>query len=447
MGFAARRRRRRADVDRLARDRRFARTHSSAFRASTRSARRRAGSPGDPPRRGARCAGDSVRRSASAIRATLFVEHLKPQVRAPSRARPRHRTARGLATRNPRSHGVEHLRARPRGAARGAVLWVMAFCGPLLCEDSRLARAGFRVAHLSMPFHGGFSYSRLAASTCSIPWTRRSPRTSTSPNGSVIPLDGKLGHLRGLPRSSSQTVAFLIAGEHRGKRNVTAPLLGRRQRRSRPAPGASRDRRAPRSLMVQARQVHRAVYPRGDRPRHDRAGLSPAEGAATVVGEFAARLDAWLREHPADWERWSTIDPGGGPGPVARRRDPLRQSNHRTADTLRLRCTALTAPVGRPDSRPPDAHRLRRPVSAPRRTARRARRARSALTATYDRSREARVRTRRSGRSSERRDRRLRAGEAERLDGCPPGRNAACARALVSAPVAADIPPPLAEYP
>ena len=232
----------------------------------------------------------------------LFVEHLKRKYEhLLGRARDTHR--RGW---HPEIEidGVEHLR-RALAAGRGAVLWVTAFCGPLLWKIA-LARAGFRVAHLSMPFHGGFSYSRLALGVLN-PWTRRSEDKHLAERV-VIPLDGKLGHLARLREILLANGCVSIAGEHRGKRSVTAPLLGREEAFAIGAWSLARSTGAA-LLMVRARRVAPGGYRVVIDPVTIEPGLSPAESAATVVGEFAARLDAWLREHPADWERWSTIDP------------------------------------------------------------------------------------------------------------------------------------------
>jgi hypothetical protein len=61
--------------------------------------------------------------------------------------------------------------------------------------------------------------------------------------------------------------------------------------------------------MVRARRVAPGGYRVAIEPVTIDPAVSPAAGAAAAVGEFAARLEAWVRDDPADWERWSTFDP------------------------------------------------------------------------------------------------------------------------------------------
>ena len=232
----------------------------------------------------------------------LFVEHVKRKYEhLLGRARDTHR--RGW---HPEVElcGAEHLR-RALAAGRGAVLWVTACCGPLVPKIA-LERGGFRITHLSMPLHGGFSHSRLALRVLN-PWTRRSEDKHLA-GRVVMRLDGTIAHLMRLREILLANGCVSIAGEHRGRRNVTVPVLGEEQAFASGACSLARSTGAA-LLMVQSHRVAPGAYRVVIEPVATDQGLSPLAREKAVIGDLAARLDAWVRAHPADWERWSTIDP------------------------------------------------------------------------------------------------------------------------------------------
>ena len=232
----------------------------------------------------------------------LFAEHLKRKYEhLLGRARDTHR--RGW---HPEIElcGAEHLR-HALEAGRGAVLWVTACCGPLVPKIA-LNRGGFRVAHLSMPLHGGFSRSRLALGVLN-PWTRRSEDKHLAERV-VIPLDGSLTHMMHLREILLANGCVSIAGEHAGRRNVVVPFLGREQAFATGAWSLARSTGAA-LLMVRSRRVASGSYRVVIDPVAVAPGLSPTASAKAAIGELATRLEAWVHAHPADWERWSTIDP------------------------------------------------------------------------------------------------------------------------------------------
>jgi RNA polymerase sigma-70 factor (ECF subfamily) len=205
--------------------------------------------------------------------------------------------------------GAEHLE-HALAAGRGAVLWVTAFCGPLVPKIA-LARGGFRVAHLSMPFHGGFSRSRAAVHVLN-PWTRRAEDKHLAERV-VIPLDGTLGYMRRLREILVANGCVSIAGEHCGRQNVTVPFLDGKEAFATGAWSLARSTGAA-LLTVRAHRpapgVYRVVI---DPPVAIDPGLARTDGARVVIGELAARLEGSVRAYPADWERWSTIDPAAEP--------------------------------------------------------------------------------------------------------------------------------------
>jgi lauroyl/myristoyl acyltransferase len=233
----------------------------------------------------------------------LFVEHLRRKYEhLLGRIRDTH--ARGW---HPEIEvlGAEHVR-EALAAGRGAVLWVTAFCGPLVPKIG-FELAGLRVAQLSMPFHGGFSRSRAALRVLN-PWTRRAEDKHLAERV-VIPLDGTLGYMRRLSEILLANGCLSIAGEHRGRRNVTVPFLDGKESFATGAWNLARSTGAA-LLTVRAERTAPGAYRIViDPPVKIDASAARRESASTVIGELAARLEAAIRANPADWERWSTTDP------------------------------------------------------------------------------------------------------------------------------------------
>ncbi len=168
-----------------------------------------------------------------------------------------------------------------------------------------LARAGVRVAHLSRPFHGGFSPSRAALAILN-PWTRRAEDKHLVER-IVIPLDESLGYVRRLRAILTANGVLTIAGEHSGQRNVTLPFLGEDTAFATGAVSLARATGAA-LLSVRAERTAPGAYAI---VIESAIAIPPdrTEGAAIVMGELVGRLERAVHAHPADWEPWSTIDP------------------------------------------------------------------------------------------------------------------------------------------
>ncbi len=203
--------------------------------------------------------------------------------------------------------GLEHLDAA-LAAGRGAILWTMSFCGPLLPKLA-LARAGVRITHLSMSFHGGFSPSWAAVRILN-PWTRRAEDKHLAERV-VIPLDRGLGYVRRLRAVLLGNGVLSIAGEHRGPRNVRLPFLGEETEFATGAWSLARATGAA-LLTVSANRPRPGAY---EVAIGAPVAIPPgrAGSAELVIGELVRRLEHAVRAHPADWERWSTIDPAEKP--------------------------------------------------------------------------------------------------------------------------------------
>ena len=197
--------------------------------------------------------------------------------------------------------GVEHVR-HSLGQSRGVIFWGMSFCGPVI-PKAGLFQAGFRVVHLSIPFHGGFSKSWVARRLLN-PWTLRSENKYLAER-LVIPPDGSLNYLRTLKQRLRDNGCVSIMGEHKGIQNVGVPFLSEQREFATGAPNLARSTGA--ALLT--------VYSHRIAPFHYRVVIEPpiavdcftgrAEYIKGAIEQFAQRLTHQIRMHPEDWEGWS----------------------------------------------------------------------------------------------------------------------------------------------
>ena len=199
--------------------------------------------------------------------------------------------------------GLEHFR-RAQAKGQGTILWGMSFCGPVIAKAA-LFRAGIPVMHLSTPYHGGFSRSLLAARILN-PWNLKSENKYLD-GRIVIPMSGSMEYLRLLKQRLSNNGCVSIMGEHAGRQNVSVPFLLKEERFATGPANLARSTGA--SLLT----IH--SFRLG--PGHYRVVVEPpietpweegrSQGFRTAIEEFARRLEAHVREHPADWEGWSVL--------------------------------------------------------------------------------------------------------------------------------------------
>jgi lauroyl/myristoyl acyltransferase len=197
--------------------------------------------------------------------------------------------------------GIEHVhKARLRG--KGTILWGMSFCGPIIAKAA-LFRAGIPVIHLSTPYHGGFSKSLLAIGIIN-PWNLKSENKYLTER-IVIPLDNSLDYLRLLKERLLNNGCISIIGEHTGRQNIEVPFLSGKEQFATGAANLARSTCASLLTVYSFRlgpgRYRVVVEPPIEIPRE--AGRSEVLWAA--VQEFARRLEAHIREHPEDWEKWS----------------------------------------------------------------------------------------------------------------------------------------------
>jgi KDO2-lipid IV(A) lauroyltransferase len=144
------------------------------------------------------------------------------------------------------------------------------------------------------------------------PWTLRSENRHLCERV-VIPLDGSLAFMRRLREILAGNGILSIAGEHRGRQNVRVAFLGEEAELATGGWNLARSSGAA-LLPVHAQRCgpgsYRVVI---EPPLPVDPDLPRAESARAVVGAFAALLERNVRARPADWERWTTIDPAEMP--------------------------------------------------------------------------------------------------------------------------------------
>ncbi len=196
--------------------------------------------------------------------------------------------------------GLEHIQ---EGLAhgRGVILWGMSLGGALVAKQG-LWRAGVRFVHLLSERHALPSGSVLAWKLVRpLRWRSEAPYMA---GRVVIPADGSLGYLRTLGERLAGNACVSIRGEHRGRQNVEAPLLGLPVSFATGAPSLAW-RHDSVLLTVYAVRVgpsrHRVVI---ENPIEADRSLDRKKFAAAAVREFAARLERHIVEHPAAWDGW-----------------------------------------------------------------------------------------------------------------------------------------------
>ena len=199
--------------------------------------------------------------------------------------------------------GAGHLNhALSRG--KGAILWGMSFCGPVVPKMGMLHR-GVAVTHLSTSHHPGFSET-LAAIHVLNRWATKSENKYLSERV-IVPSGGSRAGLMGLLEQRLQNNACLsIVGDHRVKTGIEVACLGTRRRFGTGAPRLAQSTQAE-LLTLYSYQTgpfrYRVII---ESPIDMQTGR---EGQRAAVSQFAARLERHVKSHPADWDEWANAAP------------------------------------------------------------------------------------------------------------------------------------------
>ena len=200
---------------------------------------------------------------------------------------------------------IEGLQKVTQGlsAGRGVILWRMAFCsGPAVMHACR--RAGLPLVHLSRAGHGSTQLSRLGLRTVCKLWQRA--ENQRLEERVVIPVDGSLEYVQVLLDRLARNRVLSIVGEHAGKGNVTARLLGVDREFATGAPALAWELGATLLTLYAVREApcrYRVVI---DPPICMDRGLDRRTAVRRAVEEYAHRLEQRIVEHPAEWRGWGT---------------------------------------------------------------------------------------------------------------------------------------------
>jgi lauroyl/myristoyl acyltransferase len=201
--------------------------------------------------------------------------------------------------------GEQHLRNSLESGC-GAILWVAHFCFNTQITKMALSQAGYRVAHVSRPEHG-FSKSRFGIRVLNpLRWKAETPY-----------LEQRIVIDRNAPRRAMADAAAILArngivsitmGAWEGRRIARFPLLGGRLTL---ATGAAALAQSTGATLLPVFAV-RMADSQGFRVRVGEplpaAGLAgPAEAARHACAALAGRLEAAVRDDPAQWRGWGEL--------------------------------------------------------------------------------------------------------------------------------------------
>lgn len=213
------------------------------------------------------------------------------------RARDLHRRGSALRT---SVTGREHIEAA-LAAGRGAILWVMPFCGSRVFKAA-LWRDAIRVVHLSRANHGAGSKSWLALRVWS-PLYRRSEGRYLA-DTIVMPVEGFPRVLGGLKAVLRRDGCLSMNSVGPGRREVTVELLSRQIRLATGAPTLAHLTGAA-LLPAYAMRVGRLAYEAVIEPPLLTDATAPrGDYVARAAQEFAGRVERQFIRRPQDWSAW-----------------------------------------------------------------------------------------------------------------------------------------------
>jgi lauroyl/myristoyl acyltransferase len=202
--------------------------------------------------------------------------------------------------------GLEHLDAA-LAQGRGAVLWVSDFTGGGEAVKVALARAGYRMSHLSRPEHG-FSKTRFAIRFLN-PIRIRFERAYLRERVVYDRMRPKEALSRLMARLAENGVVSITASAHEGRLLAEGPFFAGRLRLAAGAPKLAR--RAGAALIP----VHAVRDPaRPDRfnitlgpPLPISCELPEDEAILAAAGAYLEGLEELVRRRPESWGGWRRL--------------------------------------------------------------------------------------------------------------------------------------------
>lgn len=196
--------------------------------------------------------------------------------------------------------GFDHLE-RALAEGRGVVIWSMRFSSATVIKQG-FHHAGLPLVHLSRFEHGSTTKSRFGLGAVGPMYCRA--ENCYLKRRVVIPADGSLAYLAVLREALRAGELVSIFGEHAGRQNHRAKILGTTVELALGAPslawleGVTLLTAAP--LRVGPLRYRLVI----DEPIPVDNGLSRRAFATLAAEEFARRLEARVLAHPADWQGW-----------------------------------------------------------------------------------------------------------------------------------------------
>jgi lauroyl/myristoyl acyltransferase len=200
--------------------------------------------------------------------------------------------------------GLDHVRgALERG--RGVVAWCMRV-GSATVIKRGFRQQGLPLTHLSRVEHGSATTTRLGVGVVA-PLFRRVEDAELEERVQ-IPLGDSLAYLKALADRLAANRCVSIFGEHPGRQTVEVEILGIRRQLALGAPSIAWRAGAGLVTVYALREApyrHRVVIEEElpvdrDMPRREFAEQS--------VRRFAARLEACVLRHPAEWHGWFYLE-------------------------------------------------------------------------------------------------------------------------------------------
>jgi lauroyl/myristoyl acyltransferase len=196
--------------------------------------------------------------------------------------------------------GIEHVRAAlARG--RGAVVWSMRFSSATALKQA-FHRAGLPLVHLSRVSHGASSATRTGLGIVGSLYCRaENPYLAERVR---IPMDGSVSYINTLRRHLRNNLCVNIFGEHTGRQNAPATVLGLRWPFALGAPSLAWSEDAALLTAYTLRTGSLRYHVVVDKEIPVDRSIGRREFARQAVVEFARRLETLIVSHPADWQGW-----------------------------------------------------------------------------------------------------------------------------------------------
>jgi lauroyl/myristoyl acyltransferase len=196
--------------------------------------------------------------------------------------------------------GLDRLDA-PLRDGRGIVLWSMRFSSATALKQA-FYRQGLPFVHLSQVDHGSSTRTALGLRVAAPLYCRA--ENCYLKERIQIPLDGSLHYVQTLRARLREGRLVSIFGEHEGRQNYEAQLLGTVIKLALGAPSLASLENAALFTVAPVR-----VGPFRYRIIVDSAipvdrGMPRRQFAEHAAAEYSRRLEARILQHPADWQGW-----------------------------------------------------------------------------------------------------------------------------------------------